>query len=204
MTARKVNHDQKERIRRMAAVLFARNGYHSTGVQELSDAVGLGRGALYHHIGSKEALFEDVSTRHIREMIEIGEALLRELVDAEEKVRRLSRAQMRTIADHRAEWILFQRDATMLQGPVRKRIFATRDRYEAIWAAIIEQGVNSGEFRALDAIAVKGILGMYNYGYLWMRPLGRLAPDEIADVFCDILLGGICAQEGDSGADGSR
>jgi AcrR family transcriptional regulator len=191
--ARTRKHDQKEDIRRTAAKLFARNGYHGTGVQELSDAVGLGRGALYHHIGSKEALFEDVSTRHVREMIEIGEALLHEQVSAEEKIRRLSRAQMRTLVDHLPEWTIFQRDATMLRGPVRRRIVATRDRFERVWAAIVEEGVASGEFRELDAVAVKGALGMYNYGYLWIRPRGRLSPEEIADVFCDILLGGIRA-----------
>lgn len=183
--------DQKERIRRQAAQLFARNGYHGTGIQALSEAVGLGRGALYHHIGSKEALFEDVSTRHVREMIDIGERILRDDVPAEEKLRRLSRAQMRTLADHLPEWTIFQRDATMLDGPVRRRIVATRDRFERVWAAVIEQGVARGEFRELDPVAIKGLLGMYNYGYLWIRPRGRLSPEELADTFCDILLVGI-------------
>ena len=58
MSPRAAKKDQKERIRSKAAHLFARNGYHGTGVQEISEAVGLGRGALYHHIGSKEALAE--------------------------------------------------------------------------------------------------------------------------------------------------
>lgn len=194
MSAPVTKPDQKERIRRKAARLFARKGYQGTGVQELCDAVGLGRGALYHHIGSKEALFEDVCTRHVHEMIELGEALAREPVPAEQKIRRLSRAQMRTLADHLPEWTLFQRDATILRGPIRKRVFAARDRFEAVWAAIIDEGVATGEFRELDAIAIKGILGMYNYGYLWIRPRGRLTPEEIADVFCDILLTGILAR----------
>jgi AcrR family transcriptional regulator len=183
--------NQKERIRRKAAQLFARNGYQGTGVQELSDAVGLGRGALYHHIGSKEALFEEVSTRHVREMIELGEALLAERVSAEEKIRRLSRAQMRTLADHRAEWTLFQRDAMMLRGLVRERIFATRAQFESIWRQILDEGVENGEFRALDPIALKGILGLHNYAYLWLDARGRLTPEEIGDVFCDVMLHGI-------------
>src|SRR3954447_4430289 len=191
MRTRPRKQDQKERIRRKAAQLFARNGYHGTGMQALSEAVGLGRGALYHHIGSKEALFEDVSTRHVREMIDFGERILREDLPAEEKIRRLSRAQMQTLAEHLPEWTIFQRDATMLNGPVRRRIVATRDRFEFVWAAIIEDGVARGEFRELDPVALKGALGMYNYSYLWIRPRGRLTPEEIADVFCDILLAGI-------------
>jgi AcrR family transcriptional regulator len=183
--------DQKERIRRKAAQLFARNGYHGTGVQALSEAVGLGRGALYHHIGSKETLVEEIVMPPIRAMVAVGEALVAEDLPPVEKVRRLSRAQMRAIADHLPEWTVFQRDAATLTGPVRRRVFAARDRFERAWAAIIEQGVERGDFRPLDPVAIKGILGMHNYGYLWIRERGRLTPEEIADVFCDLLLDGL-------------
>jgi AcrR family transcriptional regulator len=183
--------DQKERIRREAAQLFARHGYHGTGVQALSEAVGLGRGALYHHIGSKEALFEEVSTRPVQEMIEIGEAIVAGPGTAEERIRRLCCAQIRTLADHQAEWTLFQRDAMTIRGLARKRIFATRERFERIWRGLLEEGVESGEFRMLDPIALKGILGMHNYAYLWLDPSGRLTPEQIGDIFCDVMLHGI-------------
>jgi AcrR family transcriptional regulator len=183
--------DQKERIRREAAQLFARNGYHGTGVQALSEAVGLGRGALYHHIGSKEALFEEVCTRPVQEMIEVGETIVVAPGSAEERIRLLCRAQMRTLADHQAEWTLFQRDAMVIRGLVRERIFATRARFEAIWRQLLEKGVANGEFLRLDPVAVKGILGMHNYAYLWLDPRGRLTPEEIGDIFCDVMLHGI-------------
>jgi AcrR family transcriptional regulator len=182
---------QKERIRRKAAQLFARQGYHGTGVQELSEAVGLGRGALYHHIGSKEALLFEISTAHIHELIAFGEDLLARDLDAETKLRRLSAAHMRAIAENRAEWTVFQRDALSLRRPLRDKIIECRDRYEGIWAAIIDEGVANGEFRPRDRVALKGILGMHNYAYMWARPRGRLAPDEIAEVFCDLLLDGL-------------
>jgi AcrR family transcriptional regulator len=186
--------DQKERIRREAAQLFARNGYHGTGVQALSDAVGLGRGALYHHIGSKEALFEEVSTRPVQEMIEIAEGIVATPASAEERIRLLCRAQIRTLADHQAEWTLFQRDAMTIRGEVRERIFATRARFEALWRRLLEEGVENGEFRALDPIVIKGILGMHNWAYLWLDPGGRLTPEEIGDIFCDAMLHGIRSQ----------
>jgi AcrR family transcriptional regulator len=185
--------DQKERIRREAAQLFARNGYHGTGIQALSDAVGLGRGALYHHIGSKEALFEEVSTRPVQEMIEIAEAIVAGPGSVEERIRLLCQAQIRTLADHQAEWTLFQRDAMTIRGDVRERIFATRARFETIWGKLLQEGVESGELRALDPIVVKGILGMHNWAYLYLKPNGRLTPEEIGDIFCDMVLHGIRA-----------
>jgi TetR/AcrR family transcriptional regulator, cholesterol catabolism regulator len=44
-------------------------------------------------------------------------------------------------------------------------------------------------------VLVKGLLGMHNYSYLWMREDGRLTPEEVADRFCDILLGGLTGVE---------
>jgi AcrR family transcriptional regulator len=185
--------DQKERIRREAALLFARNGYQGTGIQALSEAVGLGRGALYHHIGSKEALFEEVSTRAVQEMIEIAEGIVSRPASATERIRLLCQAQIRTLADHQAEWTLFQRDAMTIRGDARDRIFATRARFEAIWRQLLEEGVENGEFRGLDPIVLKGILGMHNWAYIWLDPDGRLTPEEIGDMFCDMLLNGIVA-----------
>ena len=75
--------DQKARIRHQAARLFADNGFDATGVQELSEAVGLGRGALYHHIGSKGQLLFDIITSSVIEVVEEAEALVDEPLGAE-------------------------------------------------------------------------------------------------------------------------
>ena len=40
-------------------------------------------------------------------------------------------------------------------------------------------------------MVTKGILGMHNYSYVWIDPDGRLAPEDIADIFCDLLLRGL-------------
>lgn len=183
--------DQKEHIRRQAARLFAKNGYRGTGVQDLSDAVGLGRGALYHHIGSKERLLFEIVTLHVYEVVEQGRAVLGLEVTAEEKVRRLSQIMMATVAAHLPEWTVFFRDIDALSGPLRREALAIRAAFEDVWVQVVREGVRDGEFRELDPVVIKGLLGMHNYSYVWIRPSGRLTPDEIADVFCDVILTGI-------------
>jgi AcrR family transcriptional regulator len=186
--------DQKRRIREKAARLFAKNGYDATGIQELSEAVGLGRGALYHHIGSKERLLFDIMTSSAIEAVEVAEALLaRDDLDAEAKIRALSRMMTATVADHLAEWTVFFRELEALRPPLRRQALAWRQRFEDVWVAVIAEGVASGEFRELDPIVVKGILGMHNHAHVWLRPRGRLAPEQIADAFCDLLLPGLRA-----------
>jgi AcrR family transcriptional regulator len=57
--------ERKAEVRRIAAELFARQGYHATTVAEIGAAAGLGKGALYHHIGSKQQLLFAISSEHV-------------------------------------------------------------------------------------------------------------------------------------------
>jgi len=67
-----------------------------------------------------------------------------------------------------------------------------RERYAALFLAIIEDGIKRGEFRALDPrISALGMIGMCNYLFRWYRPDGRLEPEQIADDLTDMLLHGV-------------
>src|SRR3954468_23938654 len=52
-----------------SAHLFARQGYHATGIAELCAANDLGKGALYHYIGSKEELLAAIHDRVMDEVM---------------------------------------------------------------------------------------------------------------------------------------
>lgn len=181
----------KERILRTAAELFARKGYDATGVAEIGDAVGLGRGALYHHIESKEALLYEISVVHVRYLVGFAEDLLDLDLPPDFKVRRLSRELMRTIARNLPELTVFFHDFRALSNERAATLKELRKRFEDAWTSLLQAGVKAGIFRELPPVAVKGILGMHNYSYLWLLPHGELEPEEIADVFCDILLHGL-------------
>src|SRR5580765_5691133 len=52
-----------------SAGLFARRGYHATGITELCEANDLGKGALYHYIGSKEEVLAAIHDRVMDEVM---------------------------------------------------------------------------------------------------------------------------------------
>ncbi len=52
-----------------SASVFARRGYHATGITELCVANDLGKGALYHYIGSKEELLAAIHDRVMDEVM---------------------------------------------------------------------------------------------------------------------------------------
>lgn len=181
----------RERILLVAAELFTRNGYDATGVQELGEAVGLGRGALYHHIGSKEKLLYEISIRHVHTMLEHGEAILALDVPADEKFRLLSRKLMEIIAEKLPEITVFFHEYRSLSRKHSKELIAIRDKFEALWVRILDEGAEEGIFRPMPPVAVKGILGLFNYSYVWIEPQGKETPEQIADIFSDLALGGL-------------
>ncbi len=181
----------RERVVAVAADLFARHGYHGTGIAELAKAVGLGRGALYHYIGSKEALLYAISRTQVDRMNAQAEAVLRAGLPPEELLREMARGLLRNIADHRSEWAVFFRDYSALSGERRDHVIAARERYEGYWRQALDRGVEAGVLRPTPALLVKGILGMLNYTYLWFEPGGALTPEELADEYVDTLLRGI-------------
>ena len=50
----------REQLIEVATVLFAERGYEETSIEAVLAAAGVSRGALYHHFGGKDALFEAV------------------------------------------------------------------------------------------------------------------------------------------------
>ncbi|GEL23742.1 TetR family transcriptional regulator [Pseudonocardia sulfidoxydans NBRC 16205] len=181
----------RDRVIGTAAELFARNGYHGTGMAELGRAVELGRGALYRYIGSKEAVLYAISKDQVDKMNSHAEAVLDRDLEPRELLREMARGLLRNIADHRAEWTVFFREYNALTGERRDDVIAARERYEGYWRQALDRGVSGGALRPTPPLLVKGILGMLNYTYLWFTPEGELAPEELADLFLDALIDGI-------------
>ncbi len=186
----------RQRLLRVAAELFAEKGYHATGMTELGEAAELGRGAIYYHIGSKEQLLYDVCSRHVLEMVAFGEQLLLEGGPVVDRLRRLSRILLRTIADNQSEVTVFFREVRSLTGERNQRLIGARDRFEAIWQQLLDEGVSGGELRSGGPLLVKGLLGLHNYTYLWLRADEQTSPEDVADLFLDAVLYGISSTQG--------
>src|SRR5208283_4540159 len=65
---------EKWQVRRQAIIdtsapVFARRGYHATGIMDLCAANDLGKGALYHYIGSKEEILAAIHHRVMDEVM---------------------------------------------------------------------------------------------------------------------------------------
>ncbi|MDY7106246.1 MAG: TetR/AcrR family transcriptional regulator [Actinomycetota bacterium] len=185
---------RKRRIVHAAAELFAAQGYHGVGMSQLEKAVDLQRGALYHHIGNKEALLYEIAVSPLQEMVRLASEIAARIDDPEERFRELARAILVNVADNRHEWTVHYRDFGSLTGERLETVLALRGEYEQIWRDTLRAGIERGRFVAPDVdLTTRGILGMFNHTWLWLEPDGAVDPREIADRYCDLFLTGIRA-----------
>ena len=183
---------RRQEIVDTSAQVFARQGYHATGITELCAATELGKGALYHYIGSKEALLAAIHDRVMDEVMvgadRVAEAggtpsarlamLCDELLDV-----------IHRYPDH--VWVFLHEFPALTE----ERADQFRDRrreYERRVEGVLQAGIDAGEFRDVDPwLTARAWLGMHNYTYLWLRAGGAVSARDVAKPFADIFMHGI-------------
>ena len=180
--------EQAKKITKVAASLFAKKGYNGVGVAEIGAASGFGRGTLYHHIESKEGLLHEIASHYISDLVESGQKITREHPDPVLRLSALSRHLMSVISNSLAEIVVCFREVQSLTGSRHNEVMCMHAEYQQIWSEAIEEDVRQNVFREVDKIAVKGLLGMYFYSCLWLKPDGLQSPEDIGDVFSDLVI----------------
>jgi AcrR family transcriptional regulator len=179
---------QKYRIERNAAALFARHGYGSVGIAELCAATDLGRGALYHHIKSKESVLFEIAAGYMRTLNSGAAQIVEAKLAPEATIRALSRLFLRVMFEDRNEMTVCFRELHACSADGQAEIRELHRDYQRFWERAIQSGVDQGRFCSISKVQLKGLLGMYFYSFLWVNPYQVLSADQIADGFSEIVL----------------
>jgi len=184
--------ERREQIVDVSARVFARQGYHATGLTELCAANGLGKGALYHYIGSKEELLAAIHDRVMDEVMTGADRVAAAGGAPSAQLAMLGDELLDVIHRYPDHVWVFLHEFPALTGERAEQFRTRRREYERRVEAVLRAGVTSGEFRPLDPrLTALAWLGMHNYTYLWLRPGGRLSARDVAKPFADIFIGGI-------------
>jgi TetR/AcrR family transcriptional regulator, cholesterol catabolism regulator len=177
---------------RAAARLFSERGYHGTSMQHLGEAMGLLRGSLYAHIGSKEELLFEVVDQGAEAFLERGRRAANLRVPAATRLEALLVGHVETASEHLEAATVFLNEWRYLGDERRAIVQEKRDAYEQILRDIIADGIEAGEFRRdLDIpLAARLVLSAANWTYSWYRPGGELTPTEIGKTFAQMLIDG--------------
>ncbi|MGH8794645.1 MAG: TetR/AcrR family transcriptional regulator, partial [Stackebrandtia sp.] len=129
-----------------AVEVFARDGYHPAGVNEIAQIAGISKPMVYLYFGSKEELFVACIRREaarLREMIgrSVGDA------DAPPRDQLWSalRAFFGFVAEHRGAWSVLVRRARAQGSPVSDEVAELRDQMVDTIAVLLVRAAAGAE-----------------------------------------------------------
>jgi AcrR family transcriptional regulator len=185
---------RRDAIVDVSAQVIAHRGYHATGLTELCAANGLGKGALYHYIGSKEALLAAIHDRVMDEVMRGADRVAEAGGSPSSQLARLGDELLDVIHRYPDHVWVFLHEFPALTGEWAEQFRLRRREYERRVEAVLRDGIESGEFRRVDArLTALAWLGMHNYTYLWLKTGGRLSARDVARPFAEIFVRGIAA-----------
>jgi AcrR family transcriptional regulator len=185
---------RRETIIDTSARVFARGGYHATGITELCAANGLGKGALYHYIGSKEELLAAIHDRVMDEVMVGADRVAGAGGSPSKQLTMLGDELLDVIHRYPDHVWVFLHEFPALTDRRADQFRGRRREYERRVETVLQAGIDAGEFRDVDPrLTALAWLGMHNYTYLWLKAGGRLSARDVAKPFADIFIHGIAS-----------
>jgi len=154
-------HARRDELLDAAVQLFARDGYDATSINRIIEAVGVSKGAFYHHFAAKEDLVTALAERHAQRTAEAAQSVLDDpTLDSFARLvgfLEVMRAQkLRDARDLRATF-------TPILQPENRHMFerihaATSDIVRPLIARIIAEGVAEQAFDTSDPEAASEVI----------------------------------------------
>jgi AcrR family transcriptional regulator len=185
-----------EKLMHASVELFAEHGYAQTSVQQIVDAAGVTKGALYHYFKSKDDLLFDIYDRilslqreHLDEIVAKGE-------DPVRTIRLVCEDVIVTSIEWMHEGTVFFRSQHMLTPARQQEVKRRRREYNDAFEAILERGRADGLFR-IDippAIQIANFFSDVHYLGQWYSPGGPLSKEQVGSELTDLYLAGLTAK----------
>ena len=146
MARNKYPEETVEKILDVSYRLFTEKGYERTTIQDIVDALGMSKGAIYHHFKSKEDILDQITTRYYDQMDWFSHIRADESLTGLEKLQQILEAMLsdreKVALDHMA--MSMELDPRMLALVVTSTFQETCP----FTLALVEEGIRDGSITA--------------------------------------------------------
>ncbi len=180
-------------ILRCFTEMVAERGYDEVSVRDVAEALGISKGTILHHFGSKESLLEELHRDYMRRRLAEADELLAAHPDPVDQLQLIVYQLMLSQQDDRAATVAFAREIVRFAAEDgMAEVRSMRDAYSKLVGDIVRRGIEQGTFEEVDpSLAALQLFGMCNWSWTWFEPKGRWSAQRIGDQFCRTLLGGL-------------
>ncbi|MFV8828087.1 TetR family transcriptional regulator [Alkalihalobacterium sp. APHAB7] len=180
---------KKEDIIRSAAKIVSRKGYHGATMEDIAAELLMTKGALYYYFDNKDDLVYHCHDLILSSAIKTLEDYLRSDVSSIEKFKKAVEVHVEFAITEKETFNMIIKPQQTFTEKRLTPILEKRQKYANIFDEIIQQGIDSGEFKITEVkMARMMILGALNWIQQWYLPEGKKSKKEIVDIYSDYLL----------------
>ena len=173
--------------------LVAERGYDQVSLRDVAEQLKISKGTILHHFTSKELLLERLHHRYMTRRLAEAHLILERLTGPAEKLSGIIYQLFIAQRDDRAATVAFAREIQRFaRDASMEEVRAMREEYAGLMTAVIQQGMDAGDFAPEDSTLVTlQVFGMCNWSWTWYRPEGNFSAEDIAGTFIRTLLHGL-------------
>jgi AcrR family transcriptional regulator len=189
-----VSEVRRAQIIEAALARFTQQGYANTTIDDIATESGLSKGAIYWYFESKDDLFQAAANSVMEEMVERSMTALTDCQTATEQLRVGARCMVDLCRDIEGYFGLIIEFWTQSERREEATAFWAEmiKQYRQAVEAILEGGVQAGEFKAVDTEALSWmIMAAYDGLAAYHMMMPEIDLDRISQGFIEALMEGL-------------
>jgi AcrR family transcriptional regulator len=173
----------------IAVKVFLERGYDATSMTDLAVAARITKSSFYHHVSSKEELFDLGTGRALDALFGVLKEPSALTGPATDRLRHILRRMVLIITERLPEVALLVR--THGNTPAEQKAMYRRRQFDQAMTRIVQEGVANGELDlAMDpALFSRLALGAAVSVVEWYRPAGKVKPAQLMDAVERLVFG---------------
>jgi len=171
----------------------AERGYERTNIGDIADELGMSKGTIVHHFGTKAQMLRELEETHLVRQLDVLRMVWGRLAAPHERIAAIIYASTLLHAIDRDATVASQREVIQLfDDPAMQHAHKLRDQLQKLMIDEIRNGVESSVFRTVDIeLAALQLRGSLQWLWVWFDPTGTRTPEEVGAAFVDVFLGGL-------------
>jgi AcrR family transcriptional regulator len=171
----------------------AERGYDRTNIGDIADELGMSKGTIVHHFGTKAQMLRELEETHLARQLDVLRMVWERLTAPHERIAAIIYASALLQVIDRDATVASQREVVQLSDdPAMQQVRKLRNQLQELMIDEIRNGVDRGVFRGVDVeLAALQLWGSLEWMWVWFDPAGPRTPEHVGAAFVDVFLGGL-------------
>ena len=171
----------------------AERGYDRTNMGDIADDLGMSKGTIVHHFGTKVQMLRELEETHLTRQLGALQMAWARLPAPHERIAAIIYASALLQVVARDATVASQREVVQLfDDPAMQQVRKLHQQLQILAVDEIRSGIASGVFRSVDVdLAALQLWGSLQWMWVWFDPTGSRTPEQVGAAFVDVFLGGL-------------